>query len=37
MTNITGCDPDSVAIGMRVRADFVRTDDDLGVPRFVPA
>jgi len=37
MTNVTGCDPETVAIGMRVRADFVATDDQLGVPRFVPA
>lgn len=37
MSNITGCEPDSVAIGMRVRVDCVATDDQLGVPRFVPA
>ena len=42
LTNIVGCDPDSVSIGMPVRVDFVQTgvepgDDALGVPRFVPA
>jgi uncharacterized OB-fold protein len=37
MTNIVGCDPESVTVGMAVRADFVETGDALGVPRFVPA
>jgi uncharacterized OB-fold protein len=37
MTNITGCEPESVSIGMRVRVDYVSTDAELGVPRFVPA
>lgn len=46
LTNIVGCDPKAVAIGMPVRVDFVptpgehadgATDDVLGVPRFVPA
>lgn len=37
MTNVVGCDPEAVSIGMAVRADFVATDDGLGVPRFVPA
>jgi len=37
MTNITGCDPESVEIGMAVIADFVATEGGLGVPRFVPA
>jgi uncharacterized OB-fold protein len=37
LSNIVGCDPESVEIGMRVKADFVRTGDELGVPRFVPA
>jgi uncharacterized OB-fold protein len=37
MTNVVGCEPDEVSIGMAVRADFVGTEDGLGVPRFVPA
>lgn len=41
LTNIVGCDPDDVAIGMAVKVDFVPTPskngDVLGVPRFVPA
>jgi len=41
LTNIVGCDPDSVSIGMAVKVDFVPTHsksgDALGVPRFVPA
>jgi uncharacterized OB-fold protein len=41
LTNIVGCEPDSVSIGMSVRVDFVPTEDAqsgdiLGVPRFVP-
>ena len=42
LTNIVGCEPGSVSIGMPVRVDFVPTEDAqsgdaLGVPRFVPA
>ena len=45
LTNVVGCPPEQVAIGMDVRVDFVRivdaagakTGDELGVPRFVPA
>jgi uncharacterized OB-fold protein len=37
LTNIVSCDPESVSIGMPVRADFVSTEGGLGVPRFVPA
>jgi uncharacterized OB-fold protein len=37
MTHITGCDPDTVAIGMAVKAEFVTTDRGLAVPRFIPA
>ncbi len=41
LTNVVGCDPDSVSIGMPVRVEFVPTPapngDVLGVPRFVPA
>ncbi|MEM9174318.1 MAG: Zn-ribbon domain-containing OB-fold protein [Myxococcota bacterium] len=41
LTNIVGCDPDDVSIGMAVQVDFVPTPskagEALGVPRFVPA
>ncbi|MBW2229374.1 MAG: Zn-ribbon domain-containing OB-fold protein [Deltaproteobacteria bacterium] len=37
MTQVAGCEPDAVEIGMAVKADFVDTGDGLGVPRFVPA
>ena len=41
LTNIVGCDPDAVSIGMAVKVEFVatpsKTGDVLGVPRFVPA
>jgi len=47
LTNIVGCDPRLVTIGMRVRVDFVPVTGDprgaspldpkLAVPRFVPA
>jgi len=37
LTNVVGCAPDAVRIGMAVKADFVATGEGLGVPRFVPA
>ncbi len=42
LSNIVGCDPKDVSIGMAVRVDFVPTeaptnDERLGVPRFKPA
>jgi uncharacterized protein len=37
MTNITGCEPQVVHVGMPVRVEFKATGDALGVPRFVPA
>ena len=42
LTNIVGCDPDTISIGMPVCVDFVptpneKTGDQLGVPRFRPA
>ncbi len=37
LSNVVGCEPEAVSIGMRVKADFVRTGGDFGVPRFVPA
>ncbi len=37
LTNVVGCDPESVRIGMPVVADFTPPDEDLAVPRFRPA
>jgi uncharacterized OB-fold protein len=39
MTNIVGCDPDDVVIGMPVRVVFDPVDgiDGIAVPRFSPA
>ncbi len=47
LTNVVGCEPSAVSIGMRVKVDFVAVEGDprgatpidakLGVPRFVPA
>jgi uncharacterized OB-fold protein len=37
MTNVVGCEPDSVRIGMAVTVDIVATGDAVGVPRFVPS
>ena len=37
LTNIVGCDPEAVSIGMSVQVDFAPTEDGLGVPRFVAA
>ena len=36
LTNVVGCDPDTVRIGMPVVADFTPPDNDLAVPRFRP-
>ena len=37
LTNVVGCDPESVRIGMPVVADFTPPEEDLAVPRFRPA
>jgi uncharacterized OB-fold protein len=37
LTNIVGCDPESVQIGMALKVDFVATSPGLAVPRFIPA
>ena len=38
LTNVVGCAPDQVRIGMPVRAEFKTSpQDDLGVPVFRPA
>jgi uncharacterized OB-fold protein len=36
LSNIVGCDPDSIAIGMPVQVEFVDVEGDLAVPRFRP-
>ncbi len=36
MAELTGADPASVHIGMPVRADFIRVDDDLVLPAWRP-
>jgi uncharacterized OB-fold protein len=37
MTNIIGCDPESVAPGMRVTVAFERVSDEITLPLFKPA
>ena len=37
LSNVVGCEPDQVRIGMPVQVEFVDTDDGLAVPRFRPA
>lgn len=37
LSNVVGCEPESVSIDMPVKTDFVKTGRELGVPRFVPA
>lgn len=37
MTNIVGCDPDSVGIGMRVQATFEQVSDQAAIALFTPA
>ena len=37
LTNVVGCEPGDVRIGMPVQVDFVATGDGLAVPRFRPA
>jgi hypothetical protein len=36
LANITDCDPDSVAVGDRVRLWFDRVSDTYAAPRFRP-
>ena len=35
-TNIVGCEPSDVRIGLPVEVDFAQVGDGLGVPRFRP-
>ncbi len=37
LTNVVGCDPEQVCIGMPVRVDFAAAEGDVAVPRFRPA
>lgn len=37
MTNIVGCDPESVRIGMKVRVCFDDVTEDVTLPKFQPA
>ena len=37
MSNVVGCDPESVAIGMEVAVDFERRTEAIAVPVFRPA
>ena len=37
LTNVVGCSPEDVRIGLRVRVDFAESERGLGVPRFCPA
>lgn len=37
ITNIVGCDPETVSIGLPVLADFHDVEGGLAVPRFRPA
>lgn len=37
LTNVVGCEPDAVRIGLPVQVEFVDTEGDLAVPRFRPA
>ena len=37
LSNVVGCEPGTVRIGMPVQVEFVDTDEQLAVPRFRPA
>lgn len=37
MTNIVGCEPDAVSIGMRVKVRFERLTDEAAIALFEPA
>ncbi len=37
LTNVSGCEPDAVRIGMPVVVEFVDTEGEGAVPRFRPA
>ncbi len=37
LSNVVGCSPDRVEIGMPVRADFTEPEGGVAIPRFRPA
>ena len=37
VANIGGVEPDSISVGMELRAEFVDHDEELSLPLFVPA
>ena len=37
LTNVVGCEPDAVRVGMPVVVDFGEVHDEIAVPRFRPA
>ena len=37
LTNLVGCDPEKVRIGMEVRVTFEDVNADVSIPRFTPA
>ena len=37
LTNIVGCEPDAVRVGLPVEVEFAETDGEFAVPRFRPA
>ena len=36
LTNIVGCDPNEVCIGMPVKVTFEKIDDEFTLPKFMP-
>jgi uncharacterized OB-fold protein len=37
LTNVVGCEPDAVRVGMPVVVDFGEVQGEIAVPRFRPA
>ncbi|MDQ0287316.1 putative OB-fold protein [Desulfofundulus luciae] len=37
MSNVIGCDPNEVKIGMKVKVTFEQLSEDIYLPKFVPA
>ncbi len=37
LTNVVGCDPDAVRIGMPVQVEFADPEALIAIPRFRPA
>jgi uncharacterized OB-fold protein len=36
LTNVVGCEPEQIRIGMPVRVEFAAAADDIAIPRFRP-